>query len=202
MIKKFFINKALNMITDIYPEYNDSKIDEIRYGLEAIYLSLTKVIVILSITLILGIFKEAVLVLLFFNGLRTTAFGIHASKSWMCWISSSILFIGIPYLCIYINIPNLIQYILIFIAMLFFLLYAPADTVKRPLVRKNRRIKFKISTLIIAFIYIIIFFYTDDIFLKNTIVCTMLLESVLIHPLTYRVFKLPYKNYERYVFSK
>lgn len=202
MIRKFFINKSLNMITDIYPEYSDSKIDEIRYGLEAIYLSITKVIVILLITLLLRIFKEAILVLLFFNGLRTTAFGIHASKSWMCWVSSSILFIGIPYLCIYINIPNLVQYILIFISLVSFLLYAPADTVKRPLVRKNRRIKFKVFTLIVAFIYIIIFFYTKYAFLKNIIICTMVLESVLIHPLTYRVFKLPYKNYESYVFSK
>jgi len=39
-------------------------------------------------------------------------------------------------------------------------------------------------------------------FLKNVIMWSMLLEAVLIHPLTYRVFKLPYKNYEWYVFSK
>jgi accessory gene regulator B len=158
--------------------------------------------VILLITLILGIFKEAVIVLLFFNGLRTTAFGIHAKKSWMCWISSSIFFIGIPYLCIYVNIPTIIQYIMIGFSIICFLLYAPADTKKRPLVRKNRRIKFKILTLIIAFVYILAFFNIQNMFIKNVIVCTMVLESVLIHPLTYRMFKLPYKNYERYVFSK
>ena len=50
MIKKFIINKSLHMISDIYPDYNDSKMDEIRYGLESIYLSLTKVVVILFIT--------------------------------------------------------------------------------------------------------------------------------------------------------
>ena len=202
MIKKFVISKSLNMISDIYPDYNDSKIDEIRYGLESIYLSLTKVVVILLITLLLGIFKEAVIVLLFFNGLRTTAFGIHATKSWMCWISSSIFFIGIPYLCIYVNIPIIIQYIMIGLSILCFLFYAPADTKKRPLVRKNRRIKFKVLTLIIAFIYLIIFFNTHNMFIKNVIACSMILESVLIHPLTYKVFNLPYKNYEGYVFSK
>ena len=37
---------------------------------------------------------------------------------------------------------------------------------------------------------------------KGDITSTMLLEAVLIHPLTYRVFNLPYKNYERYVISK
>jgi len=202
MIKKFFINKSLNIVSDIYPNYNDSKMDEIRYGLEAIYLSLTKVIVILFITLLLGIFKEAVILLLLFNGLRIVAFGIHATKSWMCWVSSSIFFIGIPYICIHLDLPLFIHYIIISISLLCFILYAPADTKKRPLIRKNRRIKFKILTLIISILYICLFFYTDSIFIRNVISSSMLLESVLIHPLTYRVFKLPYKNYERYVFSK
>lgn len=202
MIKNFIINKSLNMISEIYPEYNENKIDEIKYGLEAIYLSLTKVIVILLVCLLLGIFKEAVIVLLFFNILRSTAFGIHASKSWMCWVSSSILFIGIPYLCMYCNMPTFIHYIMIFSSIICYLLYAPADTKKRPLVRKNRRIKFKILTLVISIIYLILFCNTSNLFIKNVIACTMTLESVLIHPLTYRIFHLPYKNYERYVFSK
>lgn len=202
MIKNFIINKSLHAISDIYPDYNEAKLDEIKYGLESIYLSLTKVVVILLITLILGIFKEALIVLLFFNLLRTTAFGIHASKSWMCWISSLILFIGIPYFCIYIEMPNFIHYIMMGFSIICYILYAPADTKKRPLVRKNRRIKFKVLTLIIAFIYLIVFFNTQNIFIKNVIACSMILESVLIHPLTYKVFNLPYKNYEGYVFSK
>lgn len=202
MIKKFIIQHSLQLVSDIYPSYDSTKMDEIRYGLESIYLSITKVVVILLITLLLGIFKESIILLLFFNGLRTTAFGIHASKSWMCWVSSSILFIGIPYLCIYLNIPSIFQYIMMILSTICFLLYAPADTKKRPLVRKNRRIKFKILTLIIVSVYLFIFFNTNSVFIKNAIVWSMVLESVLIHPLTYRVFHLPYKNYERYVFSK
>lgn len=202
MIKKFIITKSLRLVSDIYPSYNSTKMDEIRYGLESIYLSITKIVVILLITLLLGIFKESVILLLFFNGLRTTAFGIHASKSWMCWLSSSILFIGIPYLCIYLQIPNIIQYLMIVFSIICFFLYAPSDTKKRPLVRKNRRIKFKILTLAVASAYLFIFFNTNSVFIKNAIVCSMVLESVLIHPLTYKVFHLPYKNYEGYVFSK
>lgn len=202
MIKNFFINKSLNIVSDIYSNYNEAQMDEIRYGLEAIYLTITKVVVILFMTLILGIFKEAVILLLFFNFIRATAFGIHASKSWMCWISSSILFIGLPYVCIYLKIPLIVHYILIGISLICFLLYAPADTKKRPLVKKNRRVKFKVLTLIISIIYILLFFYTDSMFIRNVISSSMLLEAVLIHPLTYKVFHLPYKNYERYVFSK
>jgi len=202
MIKNFVIGKSLKMVTDIYPDYDNSKIDEIRYGLESIYLSLTKVIVILFITFLLGIFKEAIIVLLFFNILRSTAFGIHASKSWMCWVSSIILFIGIPYLCMLIQLPNIIHYIVMLLCLVTFTLYAPADTKKRPLVRKNRRVKFKIFTIILAIGYIVLFIYVDNVFIQNVITASMILESVLIHPLTYKVFNLPYKNYEGYVFSK
>ena len=96
----------------------------------------------------------------------------------------------------------IIQYILIGLSILCYLFYAPADTRKRPLVKKNKRIRFKIITLIIAFIYILVFFNINNIFIKNVIACTMMIQAVLIHPLTYKVFKLPYKNYEGYVFSK
>lgn len=202
MIKKVIVSYSLQLIADMYPSYNSTKIDEIRYGLESIYLSITKVVVILTITLLLGIFKESLWFLLFFNGLRTTAFGIHASKSWMCWISSILLFIGIPYLCIYVTIPEMAQYIIIILSIICFLLYAPSDTKKRPLVRKNRRIKFKVLTLLITSVYLIIFFNINSVFIQNAIICSMALESVLIHPLTYGMFHLPYKNYERYVFSK
>ena len=201
-MKKYIMNHAMQVVGSIYPQYDSDKLDEIRYGLEAIYLSLSKTIVILFITFLLGIFKEAIIVLLFFNFLRMFAFGIHAKKSWQCWISSSIMFIGIPYLCIYTELTNFVYYILIGFSILNYLLYAPADTVKRPLVRKNRRIKFKILTLIVSIIYIVLFLNTNNVFIKNVIVYTMLLEVVLIHPLTYKVFNLPYKNYERYVFSK
>ena len=201
-MKKFIMNHAMHLVQENYPDYSQDKLDEIKYGIEGIYLSLTKTIVILFITFLLGIFKEALIVLLLFNGLRLFAFGLHAKESWQCWISSSIIFIGIPYLCINIQLTELVSYLLIFLSILTYLIYAPADTVKRPLIKKHRRIKFKLLTLLVSIIYIFIFIKTNDLFLHNVIVATMLLEAVLIHPLTYRMFNLPYKNYERYVISK
>ena len=153
-MKQFIINHSLQLVTDIYPDYDSSKLDEIRYGLEAIYLSLTKVVAILLVSLLLGLFKEAVILLFFFNGLRSFAFGIHATKSWMCWIASSLLFIGLPYVCLHLNMPLVIQYFILAVTFICFLLYAPADTKKRPLVRKNRRIKFKLLTITVAVIVV------------------------------------------------
>ena len=112
---------------------------EIKYGIESIYLTLSKVIVILIISYLLGLIKEAILFLLIFNILRSFAFGLHASKSIWCWISSSISFIGIPYICKTFVFSNLIYFILPIICLVCFILYAPADTIKRPLINSKKR---------------------------------------------------------------
>lgn len=202
MVKKFIIGKCLRTVSDMFPDYDEIKIDEIRYGLESIYLSLTKTIVILLVAYLIGIFKESILLLLFFNGLRITGFGIHASKSWICWITSSITFLVLPFICKYYQIPDIFHYIILVASIICFVLYAPADTEKRPLIYRNKRLRFKFLTVIISIFYLILFIYTNNNLIKNLVTTSMIIESVLIHPLTYRIFNLPYKNYEGYVFSK
>ena len=201
-MKKFFLKHSLKMVSDFYPEYDDNKLDEIRYGLEATYLSLTKTFVILMVCFILGIIKEALILLILFNFLRITGFGIHATKSWMCWISSSITFIGIPFLCRSVVIPDLFLVIVCGICLLCFFLYAPADTKKRPLIYSKRRLIYKIITLLVGIVYTILVFMVNNSFIQNALVCAMLIETVLIHPLTYKIFKLPYNNYKTYVLAK
>ena len=201
-MKKFFLKYSLKMVGQYYPEYDDGKLDEIRYGLEATYLSLTKTFVILTVCLILGIIKEALILLILFNFLRLTGFGIHATKSWMCWISSSITFIGIPFLCRMMVLPNFVLAIVCGVCLLCFFLYAPADTKKRPLIHSKRRMIYKIITLLVGIVYTILVFIINDTFIQNSLVCAMLIQTILIHPLTYKIFKLPYNNYKTYVLAK
>lgn len=201
-MKKFFLKYSLNIISDYYPDYNEDKLDEIRYGLEATYLSLTKTFVILGVCVILGIIVEALILLILFNFLRLTGFGIHATKSWMCWISSSICFVGIPFLCKYLILPDLVLVILAFSCLLCFFLYAPADTKKRPLIYKKRRLVYKFITIVTGIVYTTTIFIVDNSLIQNALVYAMLIQSVLIHPLTYKIFKLPYNNYKTYVLAK
>lgn len=198
MIKKFIIKRCMKLIKEFNNDYSDEKLEQIQYGLESIYLSLTKVFVIFILSIILGIFWETFFVLLFFNILRTTGFGLHASKSWMCWVSSVPTFILAPLISKYVNIP---LYILIFIAIISvisFILFAPADTHKRPLIRKRRRIIYKVLTTVTGFVYLFIIIFTNDMFLRNSLAISMLIQSILISPITYKIFKLPYNNYKNY----
>ena len=196
MIKKFIINSAMKTIRNYYPDYDNEQLEKIQYGLEAIYLSTTKFVVILVISFVFGFFKEALLVFLFFNILRTTGFGLHASKSWICWITSLPTFIGIPLICKYELIPNYALIIVALLSLICFMFFAPADTHKRPLIRKNKRIIYKVITILIGLIYTLLTIFTNSIFWKSVFALTMLIEAILVCPLTYILFKLPYNNYK------
>ena len=197
MIKNFVIGNSMNIISGT-SKYNKEQLEEIKYGLESIYLTLSKVIVILFISFLIGLFKEAILFLLIFNILRAFAFGLHASKSIYCWISSSISFLLIPYLSSNYEFPLLFYIIASIICFISFILYAPADTIKRPLINKKKRIIYKILSIIISIIYIVFIFITSNLLLKNLLTFALILETILILPITYKIFKLPYNNYKNY----
>lgn len=197
MIKNFIINNSISLVNKTN-KYNNTELEEIKYGLESIYLAMTKVVVILFISACIGLFKEAVLFLLIFNLVRATAFGLHASKSIWCWISSSISFLLIPFICKNVIFPTIFYIVASIITVIIFLLYAPADTVKRPLINKKKRKMYKILSVITALIFISLIFIIDNFLIKNMFIFALILESILILPITYKIFKLPYKNYLNY----
>ena len=139
-MKKNFLRFANSTILKYYPSLNDDEMEVIDYGLESVYLTFTKLIVILALSFFLGITKQVLLILIFYNIIRFTAFGIHATKSSYCLLSSCIFLIGGVYICNYsINITLIIKVILCFICIISIYLYAPADTHKRPIVNIKKR---------------------------------------------------------------
>ena len=198
-MKQNVLGYCLNLISDTRPDIDDIKLDEIRYGLEAIYITLTKTVVIFTLAIILNIFKEMFLLLLFFNILRTTGFGLHATKGWICLLSSSLIFIFLPFISKIITIPLLIKSLLGIGAIILVFIYAPADTIKRPIINKNRRAIYKsittISCIILSFLSIMI----NDNTLSNLIIFGIYIEIILILPITYKMFNLSYNNYLNYI---
>ena len=193
-MKKFIVNKIMNYIKK-NTSYSDIKLKEIEYGIVSIYITISKIIVVLLISLILGIFKEVLWFMLFFNILRTTGFGLHATKSWMCWISSIILFIGIPLICKYILLHIYIKIVICILGVIFMYKNAPADTKKKPIVNKKRRFVLKLISTILSIMFSIIAIIINNNFLSNCLIFALVLENVMISPTTYKIFKLPYNNY-------
>ena len=201
-MKKRILNYCINTIrNNSDKKYDEEKLAEIRYGLEAIYLTITKLVVIFIVSIILDIFKEMITIMLLYNILRITGFGIHAKKSWMCLTSSLIIFIGCPLLAINITIPISLKIILCGLCVVAYHLYSPADTEKHPLVNEGKRRLYRKITVTTSLIYTFICLYTSNVFLSNAILFALMIEVGMLLPISYKIFKLPYNNYKNYVFQ-
>ena len=196
-MKKKFLNSSMEFITK-NKQYTDEQIEIMAYGLETIYLMVTKMIVIFGMAYVLGILKEMLLITVTYNIIRSQSFGIHASKSIYCLMSSIVLFIGGALICKYMVIPYQLMIIIALVCNICLLLYAPADTYKRPLVNAKKRNRWKLISFVLGIIYTILIILLKDYSIVNYLLLGMLEAVIMILPITYKAFKLPYNNYKTY----
>ena len=192
-MKRRFLNSSINFIKK-YKNVSEEEIEYIIYGLEGIYLTITKAIIIFGCAIIFGIFKEVLYLLIFYNIIRSQAFGLHASNSLYCLISSFILFIGGAYFCKYVTLPLWLMIVISCICIICLFLYAPADTEKRPIVNPKKRKRFKFLSCFLG----IILFILIIIYKNNYMLLGMVYSVIMILPITYKIFNMPYDNYKRY----
>lgn len=197
-MKDLIIGKQLNVIKK-YNDFDDEKLSIIKYGLESIYILITKTIIILLVSYLLGLLKQTVIFLVCYNFIRIPSFGLHATKSWICLVSSLLIFIILPFICTVITIPTYLKVIIGLIGLAFIIKNAPADTYKRPIISKKRRMFFKICSSIVTIAMIIFALFIEDQFLANSLLFSIILQCFMISPTVYKFFKLPYNNYKRYV---
>ena len=81
-------------------------------------------------------------------------------------------------------------------------IFAPADTEKRPLINKRRRITYKVITVLLGLIYIILFTFIKNDTVSNCILFALFIESFVVLPITYKIFGLKYNNYKNYLEKK
>lgn len=197
-MKQLIINNCLKLINDYNPDIPQKQKDKIKYGLEGLYLTFTKLIVITIIAIILGITKEYIILLLTFNGIRLFSFGVHAKKSSHCLISSLLFFIAFPIICKNIQIPLIYKEILFLPLVLLIGIFSPADTEKRPLKNKKKRLIYKILSIVIATIYMILSIIIKDNTLSNCLLFSIIIQIIVILPITYKIFGVSYNNYKKY----
>ena len=193
-MKKLIINKCMELVTTYNKDLSQRDIDKIKYGLEGLYLTITKLIFIIIVSIILGIWKETLLLILIFNGIRLTAFGVHAKKSIDCLISSTLFLI----LCIKLTIPLIVKVILFIPLTVLIGIFAPTDTEKRPLINKKKRKIYKILSIIISIIYMTIAIVIKNNILSNCFIFAIVIQIIIMLPITYKIFGVSYNNYKTY----
>lgn len=199
-MKNYIINNTMNYILK-YNNYDKIKQEELKYGLVGIYLLISKLIVILILSIILGIFKEVIIFTIIYIPIRAVSFGLHATKSWICLIVSTLLFVGLPFISKYILLPTYIKSITGIISIIMMYKNSPADTHKRPIINKNRRLFFKYSSVIIAIIYTELSMFINNTLIINCLLFSLIIQCFLTSPLIYKIFKLPYNNYKNFKFD-
>lgn len=196
-MKEKFINSSINFISK-YQECDDLKLKRLKYGLEGIYSLIVKISVVILISIITKTLTETLLFILFYAGIRTFSFGWHAKSNIACWITTLLIYNVILYFIINIDYPIYIGYIILGISLISMLLWAPADTPKRPLIRKKQRLKSKILSITVLLLYAVIYVTINSNPLKNIILYSLLIQTILINPITYKITNTRFNNYKYY----
>ncbi len=199
IVKDFLIQHSLQLIKKYNPTIDDTTISEIEYGLLGIYLTITKVIVILLLAWFLNIIFEVIIFMVIFNIIRTCSFGLHATKSWICLLTSTVIFILTPLICKYIILPDNVKWIISAITIFFIYKNSPADTYKRPIINPTRRKVYKLLATTIAIIFGILALCISSSFYSNCFIFAPIVQCFLISPMVYKFFHLPYDNYKTYL---
>ena len=196
-MKERFLDYSMNLIQQYHEPYSEDEIARLKYGLEGLYLTITKLVVMAIIAILLHIELEVFLLLLFFNIIRFTGFGVHAERSIDCLISSTLLFVLFPYLIVHISIPIYFKLIITIACLIIYGIYAPADTKKRPLRNQKKRMMRKIATVLIGILYTFLVFLVPNQMITSCLLTAMIIQAIVILPVTYYILGQPYQNWKQ-----
>ncbi|MBM5597610.1 accessory gene regulator ArgB-like protein [Listeria seeligeri] len=171
---------------------------KVKYGLEIILINVMKFAIVYGIALVTGVLLQTMTVHLSYLWLRRYSFGLHATKTLNCTLISLTMFVLTPWIFQNVLSNNWIVLGTFAFILLNMFLFAPADTENLPLIGEGHRKKLKrkaiIGTLILTGITLLIPFAE----MKTLIMIGSLFQVVSINPLTYKLLRRRYRNYEKY----
>lgn len=171
---------------------------KVRLGLEVILINLTKGIIVYGLAIILNVFFLTLVLHGSYFWIRNKSCGLHAKSSIVCTFVSVFLFVLIPLLVKGIILGPSIVFIVFLISFWCLSKYAPADTERQPLIGAKNREKLRLQALsrcIILGLLSLIFAMNP---LGTMITFGVAIQVVFILPITYKLLKRGYCNYEKY----
>lgn len=193
-----FVSLKLVDRLDSYAKNEGKDYLKLLYGMEVIVTNVFSLTILFVLSLILGTLIQSVAVLVGFNVIRRNASGAHAANSISCGLSSSVLFIIVPWLLRGYTIDNFVVAPVFCTIMTLLCLYAPADTESKPLVGKKKRARLRKHALIAGALLMAVTLLIGDNSLKTWFTLGAVYETISILPITYRVLNKKYRNYKYY----
>lgn len=201
MVKKicmFLVNRIKKEMPDISSEREEA----IEYGLELIVGELPKMILLVVIAFILKIGWLVICAYFTMLPYKITAGGFHLKTHIGCTIGTLIIYYGNVLLSQRIIIePIHIKYTVIIalwiISIIMISLYAPADTINLPILRrKERRLK-KILAYIFMTVTLVFALIIKNNTISNILIFNTLIETLCITKIAYKLTKNQY-GYKTY----
>ncbi len=190
-------------IQEQMPEVDNERAEVIKYGLEIIIGEIPKLILLVVVAIILKIGWLVVFAYLTMLPYKVMAGGFHLKTNIGCLIGTFTVYYGNVLISKYMVIePIYLKYIIIIATWIFSIimisLYAPADTINLPILRKKERKTKKILSYIFATIMLIGSLVIKNNTLANILLINVIVESVCISRLAYKITKNEY-GYENYL---
>lgn len=190
-----------NKIKKQMPEIDEERAEVINYGVHLIIGEIPKTFIFIAIALLLGVLKEFLIAMLVIFPYRAFSGGFHLKTHIGCILGTSFMYCGTAYISQFQLFSNDIKYILMGFVWVFGMimcrLYAPADTENVPILRKKERKMKQILAYITLTITLLIGAIINNFVISNIIIWGMLLQSITITRLAYRLTNNQY-GYEAY----
>ncbi len=190
--------KIMFFVKEHIGEISQDDFEIAQYGIEVFLLNLYKAPIIFGIAYCLGIFKYCFFVFLLFGTLRNYTWGIHMKNGFTCTLCTCISFFSIVFLSIECTFSFYTKIILALVALYALYIYAPADTEERPCLNEKRREKNKKISLLLGGLYSLFSILYSNPIIGNFFLFTLLWASMMILPITYKLFNRRYNNYVYY----
>ena len=192
-----------NKIRQEMPDIDDEEAEVIKYGLELIIGEVPKILLLFIIAIVLKIGWLVIFAYFTMLPYKIVAGGFHLKTNIGCTIGTLSIYYGNVLISKYITWTQIYtKYIVILIAFVFSMimvsLYAPADTVNLPILTKRERKTKRILSYVFATITLLVAIIIKDNILSNILLLNVLIESICISKVAYKLTKNEY-GYENYL---
>lgn len=189
-------NFMTDMIYDTLPGIEPERREIIEYGVYMTVSELVKIILMMIVSAVIGVFPHVMCVIAVFGVLRMLLGGVHAKSHWGCMISHAAIVFSIVALSFISYIDRL--YLMIPIVPFAYInayKYAPADLPQKPVKSKRQRKQLRAAGYMLLAVLFTAAYFLDRTW-SNIILFTCFIQSVLMTPLVYRITKNKYGREE------
>ncbi|KGL43744.1 hypothetical protein EP56_08045 [Listeriaceae bacterium FSL A5-0209] len=181
--------------------FRDREVDEdrfaiVKYGVEIFLVNVTKGITVYLAAALLGMIWQTLIVHLSYLMIRRHSFGLHAKTSLGCTITSVVVFVVLPYFVKEVQLSGWMIVIISALILLNIAIFSPSDTEKMPLFNAQKRHDLRRKSIINTLIVISVAILMPISDIQSLILYGGILQVLTIHPITYKLLKRRYNNYE------